>query len=64
MEIKIEDSYREAIAKSPNILGVRFIHGQPVEVINKDLRWNNDEQVLLTREEILGDFENRTSKKP
>ena len=54
-QVKITDDYRNIIKKSPRIMAVRFVGGQPVEVISEDPRYQNEQQVLLTRAEILGE---------
>jgi hypothetical protein len=60
-DILIDDDYRNAILKSPNILAVLFIDSQPRAVLSKDPRCGYDvSQVVLTREEVLGDFVERT----
>jgi hypothetical protein len=58
-KVKITDDYRSLISRSPNIMAVHFVGTHPVEVISRDTRFSDVEQVLLTREQILGDFEKR-----
>jgi hypothetical protein len=59
-EILITDDYRNSILKSPHILAIRFIDGQPVEIISHDPRYERIyEQVVLTRDQVLGNFKER-----
>ena len=58
-ELKIDDAYRALIYRSKNILAVRFVGTTPVEVISKNPLAVSEKQIVLTREEILGDFEQR-----
>jgi len=58
----IDDAYRALISKSPSIMAVRFVLNTPVESILKDFRVPDEEQVLLSRAQILGDYEERKNK--
>jgi len=59
---KITDEYRAFISRNPNVLAVIFIGFHPVQVISKDIGFANEKQFILTRNEVLGDFEERKNK--
>jgi hypothetical protein len=62
-DLKFTDDFKARISKAKTILAVRFVEGHPVEYISSDMRHDGSvSQIVLKRDEILGDWELKNRK--
>ena len=55
--IEIDRAHKEMVENHPEIMGVLFVGGKPEFIVSRDVRNAHTYQILLTRQDILGENE-------